>query len=50
MSKYILNENIFLEKFSDFNIKIYKIFNKNIIFNNNIKYKSYWYIPVTICK
>ena len=43
INKYILNENIFSEKYPDFNIKIYKIFNKNIVFNNNIKYKSYWY-------
>jgi glycosyltransferase involved in cell wall biosynthesis len=40
--KYIFSDKIFNEKFPDFNIKIYKLFN-NINITNDIKCKSYWY-------
>ena len=41
-NKYILSEKIFNEKFPDFNLNIYKLFN-NINILDDIKCKSYWY-------
>ena len=49
--KYLLNNNnidiyseyIFNNKFPNFNITIYKLFNNNIYFINDILYKSHWY-------
>ena len=43
MNDYIISNNSFSKKFPDFNLIIYKKFNKDIILNNDIKYKSYWY-------
>jgi glycosyltransferase involved in cell wall biosynthesis len=43
INDYIISNNLFVKKFPDFNLKIYKKFNKDIILNNDIKYKSYWY-------
>ena len=41
--KYIYSENDFFYKYPDFDIEIYKLFNKDKYFINDIKYKSYWY-------
>ena len=41
-NKYIYSNESFMKEFPDFNINIYKLFNKHI-FDNDIKYKSYWY-------
>jgi glycosyltransferase involved in cell wall biosynthesis len=41
--KYIYSENDFFNKYPDFDIEIYKLFNKDRYFINDIKYKSYWY-------
>ena len=43
MNDYIISNNSFSKKFPDFNLQIYKKFNKDIILKNDIKYKSYWY-------
>ena len=40
---YIFTEKDFDTKYSEFNIEIYKSFNDNLLFDNDIKYKSYWY-------
>lgn len=42
-NNYICSDKEFNSKFPDFNLIIYKLFNPNIYFENNIKYKSYWY-------
>jgi glycosyltransferase involved in cell wall biosynthesis len=41
-NNFILSEKIFDETYQEFNLKIYKLFN-NINFDNQLKYKSYWY-------
>jgi glycosyltransferase involved in cell wall biosynthesis len=40
---YIISNDLFHKEYHNFDLRIYKKFNKNIIFNNDIKYKSYWY-------
>jgi hypothetical protein len=40
---YIYSDKIFNEKYPNFNITIYKLFNNNIYFINDILYKSHWY-------
>jgi glycosyltransferase involved in cell wall biosynthesis len=42
IDKYILSDIIFNQKFPDFNLKIYKLFN-NINIIDDIKCKSYWF-------
>jgi glycosyltransferase involved in cell wall biosynthesis len=44
-NNYILCDKMFIEKYPDFSVNIYKIFNNLSINNenNDIKYKSYWY-------
>ena len=41
-NNFILSEKIFDEKYPEFNLKIYKLFN-NINFDSQLQYKSYWY-------
>jgi transposase-like protein len=43
INNYIISNESFDKEYPDFNLIIYKKFNKNIILNNDIKYKSYWY-------
>ena len=40
---YMVSDKVFSNKFPDFNINIYKIFNPTLTFKNDIKYKRYWY-------
>ena len=42
-NNYICSDKEFNSKFPDFNLIIYKLLNPKIYFDNNIKYKSYWY-------
>ena len=43
INNYIISEKDFDNKFPNFNIYFYKIFNPEILFNDDIKYKSNWY-------
>ncbi len=43
INNFIISNNSFTNAYPNFNLTIYKKFNKNIILNNDIKYKSYWY-------
>jgi len=40
---YIISNDSFTKKYPNFNLIIYKKFNKDINLKNDIKYKSYWY-------
>ena len=41
--KYFYSDKDFIKEYPQFNLEIYKLFNKNIYFSNDLKYKSYWF-------
>ena len=49
IEEYILSEEDFDKKFPNFSIKIIKNYDSNLIFENNILYKKYWYFNQRNC-